>query len=234
MEDAYRNEFWRSMQSQQLPPPPKPKKSLPKWLIPAIIGVVLVVVIVIVVVVVLGSISNVNDGGNLGDDAFEADRNAMEEANSIVDNLNPAYAEEAKKDSHADYKSENDFTTMIGLTPIDICLVLNADCSELGDPSKMESLEEITALNSSSMSYYLDQGHVLVIYGYGEYPFSLVGQSVVVFAVNYMYGVKFSAFTANKDGTVSSVSEFGRDMLVNKIVGIPKFYISKEVFTSGD
>jgi hypothetical protein len=236
MDDAYRSQFWNSMQAQSLPQPPKQKKTLPKWLIMAIIGVgVLVIIIVIIVLVIPGGIGggSVNDGDKLDDKTYEADLNGREDAMSIKDELSPAYAAEAEKDAHYKYETENDATVMVSLKQYDVCLALNVDCSELANPDKVESLRQITALNTNSMTYYLDQGHVLVMVGYGDYPFSLVGQPIVIFGAHYGYGVKFMTFSADRDGKISSINEFGRDMLVNKVVGVPKFYISKEVFKDG-
>lgn len=207
------------------------KKSIPKPVIFGAIAVVLLIVIAVVAVLVLPRVfSNVQDGSNLTDKDFEADLDAYNDAVNMKEKLNSSYAAEAAKDSHADYHSKNSYSSLIASTPADICKRLVVKCSQLSEPSNVVAFNSISALNANSMSYYLDQGHILVMTAKGEYPFSEAGESVVIFAVNYSFGMSFMTFTAYSDGTHSASEELTRNQLLDGVKGVPKFYISKEIY----
>jgi len=212
------------------------KKPFLKW--PLVIMAVFIVVLIVAITAVSTIPSNSHDeeaakGADM--EAFFADQDvtdgySYEAASDEEDNLNTLYASVAFESPYASYKTTLDHTSLLEYGPTEVCALLSISCSDLAFPEELSSFEKVTALNTNALDYYLDNGHIVIISAYGDFPYTSSGGTVVVYAANYAQGQAFTAFIPPSAGNVSYLIELRRDALINGIVGVPNCYVSKEVF----
>ena len=230
---AYADEFRAAMNAA---PQYQEKKGIPKWII--FVGIAFVLILVGVVVLTIVFSNTGRSAEELEEEEKQAfleendtnDNYAMEAALAEEDVLNPIYAAEVKKNSHANYQTKQvgEVTQYFELSPAAICVKLGVKCSDFAQPENISRLSKVTAVNTNAISYYLDNGYVVVMKAFGEYPYSLdKGGVVVIYAANYGMGYVFNGFIPNTDGKPSPVLEFKRSDLVSGIVGVPTCYVVK-------
>lgn len=229
----YANDFRASLQAAPVPDYSQ-KKPFPKWILFVIIVAVIFGGIGILVLVISNSGRSAEELAADENIAFlnrndEANDHAYENANSEVDVLNPAYAAEVKKNQYANYETKEISSKLSELSPAAICVRLDVSCASMARPEELSAFTKVTALNSNALSYYLDQGRVVIIKAYGDYPYTKDdGGVIVVYAANYHMGYLFTAFMPPETGNNTPLFEIRRGELINNIIGIPDCYVSKE------
>ena len=209
----YANSFRSSLRNQPSPYAQKPKSNKPKWLIPAIVGVVILVILVIVLATVMPGVKEQQEQA----DFMEQSYNIADDEETITGD----YKEAVAKNPHASYGFTEPNTPYVDLQPNAVCEALGISCSSLKNPAKDAKFVKTGAMNSYALDYYLDSGNIVVMKAH----YDAFGDMTLV-----IYGRKeffYAFFEPEKSYTEYEYTT--RSVLFNDIVGVPEFYILKGI-----
>ena len=217
-------DYLQSIATVDEPEAPAPKKK--GWILGLVIGVFMILAIVLVVLsLVTPAQSEIAEDKETQEPLPDDEVASLQEIYDdfgIDEKLNSEYAEAVKDTEYSDYETDLEVATKYADNSAkDVCSDYSDYCLDgfktLGDDKK------VSALNSKSLDYYLDNGHIVVMVADYEVADDIVGPYTTI-----IYGRGRSGLYSTFDTGSTELSVYmSKAQLFNDVVGVPTFYAVK-------
>ena len=213
MEGDFEKEFAQSVREAAKPEQKQPKK----WLKPAVLTSIAAIVVVVSIFAITKLVRPKEN----------VERPQLGDITAVKETVNSEFAAAIKGTPHETYVAERKDTTYSNYAPSSLCNKLGAPCKNFAHPAESPNFRKVETLNSNSIDYYLDNSHVIIMLAAYELNDTPDPYPYVIYARR---GGLYYVF--------DPISEFNvqltKSEILDGVIGVPEFYISKEGVNGGN